>query len=332
MPLGKSEAGNVLIRQYGECTTQKQYNHVDLMKMLNGLDCSEKVTRMSGGRSYVLRGELVLLHVALLHFAMQFLVKKGYTPFYPPVFLTKGSMREVAQLSDFEDQLYKMTGEGEDKYLIATSEQPLCAYHRNQWFSDEELRTPLRYAGYSSCFRKEVGTHGRDTLGAFRVHQFEKIEQFVVCSPREDMSWRIHEEMIRTSEEFYQTLNLPHRVVDVASGALNNAAARKYDLEGWFSGSQKFQELVSCTHCTDYQSRRIGCRYGNPSQSVTTATPLKEHPHMLNATLCALPRTLCCLIENYQTKEGIEIPEILRSYVPSIGSLMRFTVPPPCLP
>ena len=322
-PVHESEEHNAVLRTRGDCTTRKPQHHVDLMEALGVMDCSERVTRMSGGRAYVLHGDLVLLHVALLHYGMSFLAKRGYMPFYPPVFMTKECMGEVAQLSDFDEQLYKVTGEGEDKYLIATSEQPLCAYHRNRWYNEEDLRVPKRYAGYSSCYRKEAGSHGRDTLGIFRVHQFDKIEQFVVCSPRDEISWAVHEEMMKCAEEFYTSLGIPYRVVDIASGALNNAAARKWDLEAWFPGSGKFRELVSCSNCTDYQSRSIGCRYG-PTTRGTLASALKEHPHMLNSTLCAIPRTICCLVENYQTETGVMIPEVLRPFLPTVNEEMKF--------
>ena len=329
IPVEIDEEKNAVVRTYGDVKRKGRYNHVDLMEMLDMMDCGERVTKMAGGRAYVLKGDLVLLEMALIQYAMTFLAQRQYTPFFPPVFMTKEAMGAVAQLSQFDDELYKVTGEGEDKYLIATSEQPICAYHRNKWFNEAELETPIRYAGFSSCFRKEAGSHGRDTLGIFRVHQFDKVEQFVVCSPRDNISWKLMDEMIGSSEQFYQSLGLPYQVISIVTGALNNAAAKKFDLEGWFPGSGKFRELVSCSNCTDYQARAIGCRYGGSNRG-SGAHNIKEHPHMLNSTLCAITRTMCCIVENYQTEVGITIPPVLRPFMPTCGETMKFkfTTPP----
>lgn len=313
VPVAQDEdTGNVVVRTFGDVTKHAELNHVDIMERLGMMDTTKAVTSMAGGRAYVLKGGLVQLQLALLTYGMNFLISKGYTPFYPPFFLNKDAMSEVAQLSQFDDELYKVTGEGDDKYLIATSEMPIAAYHRGKWFT--ELKEPLKYAGMSSCFRKEVGAHGRDTLGIFRVHQFDKLEQFFVCSPREEESWRCLEEMIRTSEEFYESLGLPYRIINICSGALNNAAAKKYDLEGWFPASKAFRELVSCSNCTDYQARGVNCRFG-PNLRGVAANNVKEYCHMLNGTLCAITRTMCCICENYQTKEGVIIPDVLRPYM-----------------
>eukprot|EP00760_Papus_ankaliazontas_P033447 PhM_4_TR6337/c0_g1_i1/m.52492/K01875/SARS, serS; seryl-tRNA synthetase len=329
IPVDCDEDKNRVVRTIGDVTKRCKYNHVDLMEMLGMMDCGDRVTKMSGGRAFVLKGDLVLLQLALVQYSMSFLVQRGYQPFYPPFFLNKESMSAVAQLAQFDEELYKVTGEGDDKYLIATSEQPVCAYHRNQWISEQELETPMRYAGYSTCFRKEAGSHGRDTLGIFRVHQFDKIEQFIVCSPRDNTSWKMHDEMIATAEEFYNSLGLPYQVIDIVTGALNNAAARKFDLEAWFPASGKFRELVSASNCTDYQSRSINCRYGGSNRGTSTHN-VKEHPHMLNATLCAITRTMCCIVENNQTDEGIVIPDVLRPFMASCNGLMKFKhlVPP----
>lgn len=205
------------------------------------------------------------------------------------------------------------TGEtsSDEFYLIATSEQPISAYHRHEWLQPESL--PIRYAGISSCFRKEAGAHGKDAWGIFRIHQFEKVEQFVVTSP--DESWNAHNQMIQVCEEFYQSLGLSYQVVAIASGALNNAAAKKLDLEAWFPTLGVFRELVSASNCTDYQSRAMETRYSVGGGKKSTATQQKEYVHMLNATLCATERTICCLLENYQTDTGVVIPEVLRPFV-----------------
>ncbi len=192
-------------------------------------------------------------------------------------------------------------------YLIATAEQPISCMYRNEWLEKTEL--PKRFAGISPCFRKEAGAHGKDTWGIFRVHQFEKVEQFVICAPED--SWAIHEEIIKVSEEFYQSLGLPYRVINIVSGALNDAAAKKYDLEAWFPGYNAFRELVSCSNCTDYQSRSINIRLRTDKKQ----SEEKKFVHMLNGTLCATERTLCCILENYQTEKGVIVPEPLRPYV-----------------
>ncbi len=184
----------------------------------------------------------------------------------PPFFMRKKIMSETAELDSFDEDLYKVSTEKGGKeideedqcYLIATSEQPISAYHRHEWVPEPAL--PLMYAGVSTCFRKEAGAAGKDMWGIFRVHQFEKIEQFVLCKPED--SWKIHDEMIAIAEEFYQSLELPYRVVAIVSGALNNAAAKKYDLEAWFPGYGTYRELVSCSNCTDYQSRAMEVRCG----------------------------------------------------------------------
>ena len=204
---------------------------------------------------------------------------------------------------------HQKKGEGDDKYLIATSEQTLCALHRKGWFEKPDL--PVKYLGYSTCFRKEAGSHGRDTLGIFRVHQFEKVEQFVICAPDGNASWAMMEELLGNAEEFYQALGLPYRVINIVSGELNNAAAKKYDLEAWFPASRTHRELVSCSNCTDYQARRLDIRVRTPkAPGAETAAP-NPFVHMLNSTLSATERTLCCILENYQTPEGVRVPPAL---------------------
>jgi len=191
-------------------------------------------------------------------------------------------------------------------YLIATAEQPISCMFRNEWLESTDL--PKNLAGVSPCFRKEAGAHGKDTWGIFRVHQFEKIEQFILCAPED--SWEAHEKMIKTSEEFMQSLGLPYRVINIVSGALNDAAAKKYDLEAWFPGYEEYRELVSCSNCLDYQSRNVNIRLRD-----NTKPNEKVFVHMLNGTLCATERTLCCILENYQTETGLKVPEVLIPYV-----------------
>ncbi|KAK3002406.1 hypothetical protein RJ639_021709 [Escallonia herrerae] len=309
VPVSNDEDNNAVIRSWGEKRLEpKLKNHVELVELL-GIADTKKGANVAGGRGFYLKGDGVRLNQALINFGLDFLEKREYTLLQTPFFMRKDIMARCAQLAQFDEELYKVTGEGDDKYLIATAEQPLCAYHIDDWIQPSQL--PLRYAGYSSCFRKEAGSHGRDTLGIFRVHQFEKVEQFCITSPNGNESWEMHEEMIKNSEEFYKMLKLPYRVVAIVSGALNDAAAKKYDLEAWFPASSAYRELVSCSNCTDYQSRKLEIRYGQKKNN----EQVKQYVHLLNSTLTATERTLCCILETYQKEDGVEIPEVLRDYM-----------------
>ncbi|XP_059914127.1 serine--tRNA ligase, cytoplasmic [Gadus macrocephalus] len=333
VPISNDEdADNKVERTWGDCSVQKKYSHVDLVVMIDGFD-GEKGAIVAGSRGYFLKGPLVFLEQALINYALRVLHGKQYTPLYTPFFMRKEVMQEVAQLSQFDDELYKVIGKGseksddnsvDEKYLIATSEQPIAAFLRDEWLKPEDL--PLRYAGFSTCFRQEVGSHGRDTRGIFRVHQFEKIEQFIYASPHDDKSWETFDEMIGTAEEFYQSLGIPYRIVNIVSGALNHAASKKLDLEAWFPGSAAFRELVSCSNCLDYQARRLRIRFGQTKKMMDKA----EYVHMLNATMCATTRVMCAILENYQTEEGIVIPEPLRAFMPpDMAEMIRFVKPAP---
>ncbi|CAF1455393.1 unnamed protein product [Rotaria sordida] len=289
-----NEDNNTTERTFGDVETRKKHSHFDLMYMIGGYD-GERGALVAGSRGYFMKGPAVFLEQAIIQLALNILSNKGFEILYTPFFMRKELMEEVAQLNQFDEELYKIVckhdkpGESsdEEKYLIATSEQTIAAYHRNEWL--KALRLPIRYGGISTCFRKEVGARGRDTRGIFRVHQFEKVEQFCITSPR-----------------------IPYRIVNIVSGELNNAAAKKFDLEAWFPGSGKFRELVSCSNCLDYQSRRLKIRYGETKRN-NEAT---EYVHMLNATMCATTRTICAILENYQTEDGILVPEVLKPLMP----------------
>lgn len=318
VPVSDNEDNNAVVRTHGDCIERKKYSHVDLISMIDGVE-SEMGTVVSGGRGYYLKGPAVFLQVALIQECLHRWVVKGYNPLYTPFFMNKDIMQEVAQLAQFDEELYKVIGKGsekadesivDEKYLIATSEQPIAALHRDQWISEVDL--PIKYIGISTCFRQEVGSHGRDTRGIFRVHQFEKVEQFVITSPFDNKSWEAFDEMINNSEEFYQALGISYRIVNIVSGALNNAAAKKFDLEAWFPGSGAFRELVSCSNCLDYQSRRLLIRYGK-TKKMNAHT---DYVHMLNATACAITRVICVILEKYQTESGIQVPDILKKYMP----------------
>lgn len=312
VPISDDEANNAVVREWGERRQEeKLYNHVDLVQLLDIVDM-DAGTQVAGGRGYYLMREGVLFNQALITYALQFGHLRGFSPVHTPFFMRQEIMAECAQLSQFDEELYKVTGEGDDKYLIATSEQTLCAMHRKGWFEKQEL--PVKYVGYSTCFRKEAGSHGRDTLGIFRIHQFEKVEQFCITSPEGNNSWDMMEEMLGNAEAFYQSLGLPYHVVNIVSGELNNAASKKYDLEAWFPASKTFRELVSCSNCTDYQSRRLDIRQRTNKNQGADAN-VKSFVHMLNSTLTATERTLCCILENYQTPEGVRVPEVLRPFM-----------------
>ncbi|KAL0235887.1 hypothetical protein GEMRC1_002469 [Eukaryota sp. GEM-RC1] len=288
------------------------HSHVDLLHMIGGVDY-ERGTKVGGSRSYFLTGPGVKLNMALIMCGLNFLSDREYTPCQVPYLVKPEVMAATAQLSDFDDQLYNVGSDKDLKYLIATSEQPLSALHQGEWLAPQDL--PKRYAGFSTCFRKEAGTHGRDTLGIFRTHQFEKVEQFTVTEPSK--SKEMFDEMIGNAKDFMELLGLPYREVEIVSGALNNAAAVKHDVEGLFRHSNVYRELVSCSNCTDYQSRRLDIRYRSAGKSGSLKGQAKEYVHLLNSTLTATGRTLCCILEQYQTPEGIEVPKAL---VPYFGS------------
>eukprot|EP00494_Astrolonche_serrata_P033250 UN33519 len=253
--------------------------------MIGGYEPTRGV-KVASHRAYFLTGPAVRLNLALQQYGLDYLRKRDkYKEVYPPFFMKRDVMARTAQLSEFDEALYHVSGgddnEDKDKYLIATSEQPISAMHMDDWMQDADL--PIKYAGISTCFRKEAGAHGKDAWGIFRVHQFEKIEQFVICKP--DESWEALEDMKDVAADFYKSLGLPYEIVTIVTGELNNAAAKKYDLEGWFPTLGTYRELVSASNCTDYQSRAMNVRYGQKKQNLCV--------HMLNATLCATTRTIC---------------------------------------
>ena len=305
VPTGKDEHENVEIRQWG---TPPQFpfkplDHIDLATKLDLVDL-ERAARVAGARFYYLKKDLVRLNYALIGYALDFIAQKGYTVMQPPYLLKREVLSGAVALSDFEDVIYKI--EGEDLYLLATSEHALNAFHFGEILDGKTL--PLRYGGVSPCFRKEAGAHGRDTKGIFRVHQFEKVEQFVFCRPED--SWKEHEKLIANAEELFQALKLPYRVVNVCSGDLGTVAAKKYDLEVWLPGQNTYREAVSCSNCTSYQAVRSNVRYRDRTSDPT------EYVHTLNSTFVATERTLIAIMENFQQGDGsIAIPEVLRSYM-----------------
>ncbi|CDH57328.1 seryl-trna synthetase [Lichtheimia corymbifera JMRC:FSU:9682] len=313
VPTSMDEDNNEVIRTYyhnGVEPTKRTdiLSHHEVLARLDGYD-QERGANVAGHRGYFLTGVGVDLNLAMINYGLSFLARRGYKKLMTPFFMKKDVMAKTAQLSQFDEELYKVVGDGDDKYLIATSEQPISAFHANEWFEKPSEQLPLKYAGYSTCFRKEAGAHGKDTWGIFRVHQFEKIEQFVLTEP--EKSWEMFNDMIGASEEFFQSLGLSYRVVAIVSGALNNAAAKKYDLEAWFPFQGEYKELVSCSNCTDYQSRRLEIRCGVKKMSDRE----KKYVHCLNSTLCATERAICGILENWQREDGLEVPPPLVPYM-----------------
>ncbi|KAL6309423.1 serine-tRNA ligase [Sparassis latifolia] len=315
VPVSMSEDDNKTVRTWhpaGEGVAVEKKSdimpHHEVLLRLDAMDL-DRGAKISGHRGYYLTNDGIDLNQALISYGLDFLRKRGYKKIQPPFMMNKDVMAKTAQLDQFDEELYKVIAADDEKYLIATSEQPISAFHSDEWFDSPETQLPIRYAGYSTCFRKEAGSAGRDMWGIFRVHQFEKVEQFCITEP--EKSWEMFDTMIGNSEAFYQSLGLPYRVVAIVSGALNLAAAQKFDLEAWFPFQGAYKELVSCSNCTDYQSRKLEVRCGLKTKDQTR----KVYVHMLNGTLCATERALCCLVENYQTADGLAIPEVLRPYM-----------------
>ena len=281
-------------------------SHVDLLELLDLADIP-RAAKISGARFYFLKNELVMLDLAMQRLALDMLIKKGYTPVYPPFMMRREPYEGVTDLADFEDVMYKI--DDEDLYLIATSEHPMAAMHMGEVFEPTDL--PLKLAGISTCFRKEAGTHGKDTKGIFRVHQFNKIEQFVFSHP--DESWKIHEDLISNIEEYFQALEIPYRIVNVCTGDIGIVAAKKYDLETWMPVQETYMERGSCSNCTAYQATRLNIKY-RLKKGVTE----KDYLHTLNSTMMANPRAMVAILENFQQEDGsVRIPKALHKYLPA---------------
>jgi len=303
VPTSKTEAGNKVVRKWGRIPTFrfKPKHQADLILNIDGADI-DKAARVSGSRFYYLKNELAMLNFAVLRLATDHLVKNRFVPMWIPLLLRHESMKAAAELADFEEQLYKI--EGEDLYLIATSEQSLASYHIGDTLKWKDL--PKNYMSYSPCFRREAGSHGKDTKGIFRTHQFDKVEQYVFCHPND--SWKWHEKMTGIAEDIYKALEIPYKVVNIASGEMNDNGAKKYDIEGWFPSQKKYRELGSGTNCTDYQARKLNTKFIDKNNSVSFV-------HTLNCTAVASERTIACLIENHQQADGsVKIPKSLWKY------------------
>jgi seryl-tRNA synthetase len=305
VPVGKDEQNNVIVSQNGSIF-RPNFSPKDHIELATGLDLVDlnRAAKVSGARFYFLKNELVKLNQALINYALDFLSEHNYTLIQPPYMIRKEPMVGSVILNDFEDVIYKI--EEEDLYMIGTSEHAIASMHMNEIL--EGMKLPIRYAGFSSCFRKEAGAHGRDMKGIFRVHQFEKVEQFIYCRP--DESWKEHERMLALSEEFFRHLGIPYRIVLLCSGDTGKISAKTYDIEGWMAGQNAYREIVSCSNCLDYQARRLGIRFRDKTNEETRLV------HTLNSTLVATERTMVAILENFQTSEGsVIIPKVLQKYM-----------------
>ena len=304
VPKGADESSNKQIRTWGEIPkfNFEVRDHIDLGLELDIVDL-ERASKTAGARFYYLKGGLVKLGQALTAFALDFVSEKNYNLIQPPYMINRQSMEGAVIADDFEEVIYKV--EDEDLFLIGTSEHAIASMYYDEILEGSKI--PLRYASISPCFRKEAGAHGKDQKGIFRVHQFEKIEQFIFCRPEE--SWEEQEKMMQNTEEFYQKLEIPYRLMLLSSGDMGKVSAKTYDIEAWMAGQNAYREIVSCSNCLDYQSRRLKIRFREKSNEDT------KYIHTLNSTLIAIERTMVAILENNQTKDGhIKIPKVLQKY------------------
>jgi seryl-tRNA synthetase len=312
VPYGMSDADNVEVKKWGKFPefAFKPKSHIDLALDLEIVDL-ERAGKVAGARFFYFKGLGVLLDYALMNFAIEILHNKGYTLIEPPYMMKREAYEGVTSLADFADVLYKI--EGEDLYMIATSEHPMAAMYMDEVLLQDKL--PLKLAGVSACFRKEAGAHGKDTRGIFRTHQFNKIEQFIFCTPED--SWKMHEELAANCEEILQKLELPYHMVNVCTGDIGTVAAKKYDFEAWMPAQGAYREVISCSNCTDYQARRLNIRYREKE-----GAPPKGVAHTLNSTAIATGRTIVAILENYQQEDGsIIVPKVLRKYMGDIEKI-----------
>ena len=275
-------------------------DHVELGKILKAID-TERGAKVAGARSYYLTGVGALLELALVNYAISLAVKSGFIPMIPPVLVKPAAMEGTGFLGQAAENVYHLAQD--ELYLVGTSEVPLAAYHM-----DEVLESlPIRYTGYSPCFRREAGSYGKDTRGIIRVHQFEKVEMFTFCKPEDAKAE--HSRLLNWEKEFFTSLELPYRVIDVASADLGASAVRKFDIEAWVPTQGEYREVTSTSNCTQFQARRLNIRYKEDGATKPVAT--------LNGTLVAVPRTIVAILENHQQKDGsVKLPAVL---IPFLG-------------
>lgn len=302
VPLGDASHNKVL-ETFGKPAKFKftPKGHEELLVSLDQLDM-ERAAKSAGARFYYLKRDIVKMNLAIIQFATDFLSKKGFVLMQPPYMIKKESLKSAIPLSAFEEMIYKI--EGEDLYLIGTAEHALNAYYLNETIPAENL--PVRFAGVSPCFRKEAGSHGKDTKGIFRIHQFEKIEQFVFCKPED--SWKEYDYILNNSKELLKQLGIPFRFVLLSSQDMGRVPTKTIDFEGWFPSQEKYCELGSCSNCLDYQARRANIKFDDKGE--------RKFVHTLNNTAIATERMMACIVENYQKEDGsIEIPKVLQKYM-----------------
>ena len=302
VPLGGEEC-SVEIKNWGK-NHKTGVDHLDFATSRDWVDF-ERGAKVAGAKFYYLKGDLALLENALLQYGLSKVLKHGFTFMTVPDMVSSRVLEGCGfnpRTSDQSDEYYI---EGEDLALIATAEMSLTGYHMDEIIDEDKL--PLFYAGYSPCFRKEAGAYGKYTRGLFRVHQFNKLEMYAFCLP--EQSKEIHEKILAIEEDIWQGLNIPYRVINIAAGDLGAPAAKKYDMEYWSPVNQKYQEITSCSNCTDFQARAVNCRVRRKDGSI-------QFVHTLNGTAIPLARALVVLIENYATADGnLKVPEVLRPYL-----------------
>jgi len=303
VPVG-DDSSNVIVREWGKIPEFdfKIKGHEEIAENLDALDI-QRAAKIAGARFYFLKGDLVKLAYAISAFATEFFSEKGYSLIQPPYMINKKSMEGAVIAEDFEDVIYRI--DGEDLYLIGTSEHAIAAMYSDEILDGKKL--PDRFGSTSPCFRKEAGAHGKDQKGIFRVHQFEKFEQFVFSKPED--SWNEHEKMLKVTEEFYQKLEITHRVVLLSSQDMGKISAKTYDIEAWMPDQNAYREICSISNCLDYQARRLKIRFRDKTNEDT------QYIHTLNGTLVAIERTIVAIIENFQTEDGhVMIPKALQKY------------------
>jgi len=311
VPVGRDESENVVVQTWGEPPKFdfEPKNHLEIALNLGLID-AERAAKVAGHGFYYMKGEMALLDYAILDYTIDFMRKRGYLLIEPPFMMRKKPYLGVTDLEFFGDQLYKI--EKEDLYLIATSEHPIAAIFMNEVINKDDL--PIKFVGVSPCFRKEVGAHGKYTKGLFRMHQFNKVEQFIFCLPED--SWRFHEELQKNAEDLYNSLELHFRVVNVCTGDIGMIAAKKYDIEVWMSDGE-YREAGSNSNCTDYQARRLNIRFREKEGQAPAG-----FVHTLNNTALATSRTMMAILEQFQQRDGsVIIPEVLRPFMGGIEKL-----------
>lgn len=310
VPTGDSEKDNIVIRMHDDYIKSGfKSDHVNLANSLGLIDM-ERAAKISGARFYFLKSELVKMNQALINYALDFLAEHSYQLIQPPFMLRNDAIKGSIIVDDFKDVIYKI--ENEDLFLIGTSEHAMASMHMDEILDSRKL--PLRYASISPCFRKEAGAHGKDMKGIFRVHQFEKVEQFVISDSLN--SFDEHERMLNVTERFYQNLEIPFRVVLLCSADTGKVSSKTYDIEAWMPGQNQYREIGSCSNCIDFQSRRLSIRH---REKVNEETQLV---HTLNSTLVATERTMVAILENYQTNNRtVIVPNVLRKYMGEIQEI-----------